>query len=651
MENEKWRFPASGHGERKGISSGDIEAFKKTPIKSFAREILQNSIDARDSDEEPTQVEFKLFKIPTINIPGYSDLKEQLRRCIEFWAYKDDYVKEYKYIIQILEQKEIICLRVSDFNTTGLIGVESEIQKQNNFLALTKGTGVSEKNDLLAGGSKGVGKNAAFLMSSVNTVFYSTKANQDIQGNKGVFNGAIGVSELVSGYLKDDNKEQNRDYTQGTGYFSGNELNGAIKRLLEIDPSYKRGEKFGTDIYILGFKVEDGWVNEIINSLLDSFMTTIFRGELEVTVNNISVNKNTLESVIYDENIIYKSNRSNVISQYRLLNNKNDEVHAYDIDTEYGSCDLYILPFSKKEEELATHKCVMIRHPLMKIKEESLGASFRVSAMCIIGEGKLGETLRSIENPQHIDWETKRIKDKNIRKDVENVLKDIRKQIQEYVIDCLQLGDDNSLDPNGAGDFLPDVDIDDVDGNESSTEQKLSDKVSISKPKNNDIYEKNATIYNDNGNALQPDIGSIDESNDGDVSHPVGSNDVSGGMNHPGSELSEEKEGDNVIFKKNKLSGVRYKVLSTNKNDGQMKIIFIAPIDYDNCYLAINFLDDMNKPTKVKINTMSCNDVPVKSNDYYEYGPFSIIQNRKIVLSVAVDIKGYFGSEVKIICK
>lgn len=145
MENEKWRFPASGHGERKGISSGDIEAFKKTPIKSFAREILQNSIDARDSDEEPTQVEFKLFKIPTINIPGYSDLKEQLRRCIEFWAYKDDYVKEYKYIIQILEQEEIICLRVSDFNTTGLIGVESEIQKQNNFLALTKGTGVSEK--------------------------------------------------------------------------------------------------------------------------------------------------------------------------------------------------------------------------------------------------------------------------------------------------------------------------------------------------------------------------------------------------------------------------------------------------------------------------------------------------------------------------
>lgn len=44
----KWRFPASGHGERKGISSGDIEAFKKHPFRAFAREILQNSIDARN---------------------------------------------------------------------------------------------------------------------------------------------------------------------------------------------------------------------------------------------------------------------------------------------------------------------------------------------------------------------------------------------------------------------------------------------------------------------------------------------------------------------------------------------------------------------------------------------------------------------------
>lgn len=651
MGKEMWRFPASGHGERKGISSGDSEAFRKSPVKSFAREILQNSIDARDSDEEPTRVEFKLFEIKTSDIPGYSELKEQIERCKQFWAHKEDYVKEYQNILEILDQEKMICLRVSDFNTTGLVGVESNIQKQNKFLALTKGTGVSEKTGVLAGGSKGVGKNAAFLMSSINTVFYSTKTNQDVEGTEGTFDGAIGVSELVSGYVEDDVDAVNRDYTQGTGYFSADDLNSALKELLEIDPSYNRGDKFGTDIFVLGFKTEEDWENEITNSLLDSFMSTIVRGELEVNVNGLKITKDTVEGIIYDDDIIYKTNKSNVISQFRLLNNKNGEVYAYDIDTEYGNCELYILPFTKEEEELATHKCVMIRHPLMKIKEESLGASFRVSAMCIIGEGKLGETLRSIENPQHIDWEPKRIKDKNIRKDVENVLKDIKKQIQECVIDCLQIGDDKPLDPNGAGDYLPDADIGDSDNGETNGNQKPTEIVSVSKPKKNDTFEKNATMKNDDGNALQPDVGSVDQDIDGNVSHPTGNNDVSGGANHPGSELSGEKQGEDVIFKKYKLSGVRYKVISTNKDKGEMKIIFTAPIDFDTCYLALSLLDDTNVPTQVKITDMSCNGLHVNSDDNYEYGPFVIKQNNKIVLNITTDSKGYFGSEVKVICK
>lgn len=651
MSNEKWRFPASGHGERKGISSGDSEAFRKSPVKSFAREILQNSIDARDSDEEPTKVEFKLFEINTIDIPGYEDLKAQIQRCKDFWAHKEDYVKEYESILEILKQDKIVCLRVSDFNTTGLVGVESDIQKQNKFLALTKGTGVSEKSGVLAGGSKGVGKNAAFLMSSISTVFYSTKTNQDVEGNKGNYDGAIGVSELVSGYVSDDVDAENRDYTQGTGYFSGDDLNSSLRNLLEIDDSFKRQDKYGTDIFILGFKCEEDWENEITNSLLDSFMSTMVRGELEVNVNGLEINKGTVKQIIYNDDIIYKANKSNVISQFRLLNNENNEVYAYDIDTEYGNCELYILPFSKEEEELATHKCVMIRHPLMKIKEEPLGVSFRVSAMCIIGEGRLGQTLRSIENPQHIDWEPKRIKDKNIRKDVENVIKDIKKQISESVIDCLQIGDDKPLDPNGAGDYLPDADLGDSSGGETNGNQRPFEKVSVSKPKNNETFEKNATMKNDNGNALQPDIGAIDQDVDGDVSHPTGNNDVSGGNTHPGSESSGEKQGEDVIFKKYKLSGVRYKVISTDKEHGKMKVIFTAPINFDTCYLALNLLDDTNVPIEVKITDLSCNGIHIDSTDQIEYGPFAIKQNSKIVLDISTDAKGYFGSEVKVICK
>ena len=644
----KWRFPASGHGERKGISSGDIEAFKKHPFRAFAREVLQNSIDARDFDEEPTVVKFKLFEMEPSDIPGFCELRDQIRRCKDFWSHKQDYVKEYNDISALLEQTSITCLRVSDYNTTGLVGVNTDNQQNNKFLALTKGTGVSEKGTALAGGSKGMGKNAAFLMSGISTVFYSTRANQDVYGNKGNYVGSIGVAELISGYV-DDYNVLGRDYTHGTGYYSAGNKNNALDSFISLGDHSREQNQFGTDIYILVFNTNDDWVKEVINSLLDSFMATIVRGDLEVVVNDIEINKNNIREIVNDDTIIYKEYKSNIVSQYRLLTDS-ENVSVYDIETEYGTCSLYVLSLSKQEEYLATHQCVMIRHPLMKIKNEPLGASFRVSAMCIIPEGKLGEMLRTVENPQHIDWEPKRIKDKTIRKEVESVLNSIKRQIKNRVIECLQIGDDDPLDPNGAGDFLPDTDLGES-SSENNGNQKPLEAVSVSKPKFNETYEKNAKSDADDGNSLQPDVGAVENSESGDVSHPEGHNDIDLGGNHPGSEGGKEKEGDEVIFKRQKLAGIRYKVISTNKSEGELRIIFIAPIDYKKCYLNILLLDDSNNPSAVEISEMKCNWQPIFSDDKIEYGPFSIVTNEKIILDVKVNSTGYFGSEVKVICK
>lgn len=645
----KWRFPASGHGDRKGISSGDTETFKKSPFKAFAREILQNSIDARDSDENPTVVEFHTFELATNLIPGYNELKEQVRRCIEFWSHKPDYVKIYNDLLNALNEETITCLRVSDFNTTGLIGVNTDKQKNNKFLALTKGTGVSEKGTSLAAGSKGLGKNAAYLMSEVSTAFYATRANQDIDGNPGDFVGFIGVSDLISGYL-DDSNDANRDYTQGKGYYSLDDLNNPIGSIESLDASFKRKtDEYGTDIFILAFNTKEEWEKEIINSLLDSFMPAIVRGDLEVSINSLLIDKNSIKDIVYDETIVYKTNKSSIVSQYRLLTDT-EKVSVYDVDTDYGNCSLYVLPLPKEEDELATHKCTMIRYPLMKIKDEPLGASFRVSAMCIIEDNTLGKTLREIENAQHIDWETKRIKDKSVRLEVENVLRSIKQQIRDRVIECLQIGDEQPLDPNGAGDYLPDTTVGDS-SNETNGNQKPIESVTISKPKRNETMEKNAKNPADDGNSLQPDIGAIDNSEDGDVSHPDGHNDIEGGGNHPGSESSREKEGDDVIFKRQKLAGVRYKVISTNKEEGRLRIIFVAPIDFKTCYLDLLLLDDANNASSVEILEMKKNGTTIESEDKVEYGPFEISTNEKVILDVKTNSVGYFGSEVKVICK
>ena len=113
MENNKWRFPASNHGEKKGISSGDTETFKKAPFQAFAREVLQNSIDARSSDEEPTKVEFSLFKIKTSDIPDKNTLRDAMRRCKEFYYYKPEYVEVYQDMLDRLDEDySIIIIKV-----------------------------------------------------------------------------------------------------------------------------------------------------------------------------------------------------------------------------------------------------------------------------------------------------------------------------------------------------------------------------------------------------------------------------------------------------------------------------------------------------------------------------------------------------------
>lgn len=651
MDELKWRFPAANHGEKKGISSGDAEAFRKFPYQAFAREILQNSIDARFSDEEPTRVEFASFEIKKEELPGYADLEAQVRRCKEFYQYKKDYADAYDKILSVLEKDTIKCLRVSDYNTSGLVGVDSNDQKGNKFNALAKGTGLSEKNGSVSGGSKGVGKNAAFLMSKIKTVFYSTNANQDTDGNLSTHLGYMGVSNLISGWIDDQHKNPGDDYTQGTGYFSADDSNDAIQGVLDLDPScHKRENESGTDIYILGFEPESEWRNEIICSILDSFMAAINRNQLSVSVDGQEINAETLGSLVYDDKIVADKMRSNIVSQYLLLNGADGKVKPYDIETEYGSCELFILPLKKDQESLATHKCVMIRHPLMKIKEISIGSTFPVSAMCIIGEGTIGEMLRRIENPQHIDWEPNRIEDSSERKEYRNLLADITQQIKDYVIECLKVDDEQEIDPNGAGDFLPDT-----DEGESSSDgngyDKPQENVTVTKPKENITVEKNANTQQDDGSGLEPDIGEKEDGDNDEVSFPDGENQGDGGDARPGSNSGDETEGDNVIFKRKKLAGVRYRVISTDKKNGKLKIVFTAPIDNKECYLSISMLDDNNNTSPVEILDLSKNGTSIVCKDNKEYGPFEIKSNEKVILDVTTNTNDYFGSEVKVICK
>ena len=80
----EWRFPSNDHGEKKGINDSGVATFRGTPLKSLAREICQNSLDAAVS--QPITIEFNMFWLPMSEIPGIEILKDVFNRCKDYWS-------------------------------------------------------------------------------------------------------------------------------------------------------------------------------------------------------------------------------------------------------------------------------------------------------------------------------------------------------------------------------------------------------------------------------------------------------------------------------------------------------------------------------------------------------------------------------------
>lgn len=81
----KWNFPSNNYGEVNGIGEAGIETFKGSPYESLAREICQNSLDARAYSEKPVIVEFSESEICFRDIPDFQKLNQALELCRVFW--------------------------------------------------------------------------------------------------------------------------------------------------------------------------------------------------------------------------------------------------------------------------------------------------------------------------------------------------------------------------------------------------------------------------------------------------------------------------------------------------------------------------------------------------------------------------------------
>ena len=182
-----WNHVSTGGGDIDGLNNSMIEHFTGNYNYFLAREIIQNSLDAKTKGltaNLPVKVTFKLEYLSQSQFPGHSELIAIIEAAKKFWKIHKETITFLESAKNCLEQKMIPCLRISDFNTTGLSGSDEDMQ--GGWFNLVRSTGASSKSRG-EGGSFGIGKGAPFAASDLRTVFYATQNEKSVS----VFQGKI----------------------------------------------------------------------------------------------------------------------------------------------------------------------------------------------------------------------------------------------------------------------------------------------------------------------------------------------------------------------------------------------------------------------------------------------------------------------------
>lgn len=397
----RWMFAKSEGGRASGFHDAGVETFKGNFDRYLARELIQNSLDARLDLKKPVRVAFYLAKFKRKEIPDIEGLKTAFERSIEYWKHDKKAAAFFEQAVRIASSSSIDVLRVSDFNTTGVLG--SDTEREKSWFNLIRSAGSSSKGGG-EGGSFGIGKNAPFAASRLRTVFYTTYNSDE----EHIFQG---VSMLVS-HLGSDGKTT----LQPVGYLG--DSGGASLRKRENIPVLFIRENLetekpimGTEISIVGFDARENWEEDLIYSVLDNFWASIEFGDLEVFVGEQKINQKTLPEFLQK----YKDYEDfNAHLYYEAYKNASLQVLNHEL-FHLRSVNLFLLTGDKELPK----KVIMIRKTGMKIFEKSFRSIIPFIGVFICRNDVGNLQLREMEPPRHDIWDPN-YPEKGANKKIEN---------------------------------------------------------------------------------------------------------------------------------------------------------------------------------------------------------------------------------------
>lgn len=91
MNNTQWRFPLLDGGSEQGFNNGGIATFKGSDLyDNLAREICQNSLDAKRTKDSKVKLEFQIKSFEKKKYNALQDLDLIFDACEKYWQNKKD---------------------------------------------------------------------------------------------------------------------------------------------------------------------------------------------------------------------------------------------------------------------------------------------------------------------------------------------------------------------------------------------------------------------------------------------------------------------------------------------------------------------------------------------------------------------------------
>ena len=525
-----WQF-APRNGGIEVIQDSSSAHFRDDPIRKLVREVLQNSLDAKDRDlVGPVEVQL-IESYVDADLIGGSELKQHLISCLD-QAKKADRPKVqaiYNRALQAMTTDQIRCLQVLDSGTFGLKGA--------SWNALVTQEGSVHKAGDAPGGSNGIGKNAVFNVSDLRTVFYSTRY---LDRKEGRVEKLQGKASLMSHPSPDNGDES----LQHIGFFTSPDGQPIYTR--EIPDFFRLGD-IGTGVFVMGFNPKSAsWVKEVTSAVIENFFYAIHNKNLLVKISA----PESEDVLVSNESLdwLFESYASNTPSHhyYRatrdhqpIVTNPIGKIGSLEVSLSLGSGPRRTA-YVNRNGMLITDSREQKVNPVAP-RARSLWPDFVavVTPATVAGD----EWIRLMENASHDAMSPLQLDEDKERREANRVFKETREAVGKIIDEAAQVekyGDTSNLVE--LAELLPDVFDPSAPGNAVLATRTTPITPTRPTGRISELQASYEAVLHDTDDSLNGGSSSTDSSVDGQQESGGGGGGDGGNANQGGNSGKEGKE-------------------------------------------------------------------------------------------------------------